>query len=161
MGNLLDSLNRIECDYSNITTILTTKLRISIRTRVNEYDAIDDIWNIIRQSLKCINAVDKVRGSVVYKEGNRITGFYYATIKFSVWVSGMVKQDFREFLNCLVCLSRNFYLKEKDLDESEFIFIENTQLKGTYGTIYETITTEKIDETFYLIAKSHQSFCLK
>lgn len=154
MSNLLDSLNRIECDYSNITTILTTKLRISIRTRVNEYDAIDDIWNIIRQSLKCINAVDKVRGSVVYKEGNRRTGFYYATIKFSVWVSGMVKQDFREFVNCLVCLSRNFHLKQNGLDESEFIYIENGQIKGTYTTIYEPFISEKIDEAFYSISKN-------
>ena len=161
MSNLLDSLNHIECDYSNITTVLSTKLRIVIKTRVNEYDPIDDIWNLIRQPLKCVNAVDKVRGSVVYKEGNRSIGYYYTTIKFTVWVSGMSKQDFREFVNCLACLSRNFHLKEKDIDESEFIFIENAQLKGTYGTIYEPITTEKIDETFYLIAKSHQSFCLK
>ena len=154
MSNLLDSLNHIECDYSNITTVLSTKLRIVIKTRVNEYDAIDDIWNIIRQSLKCINDVDRVRGSVVYKEGNRITGFYYATIKFSVWVSGMVKQDFREFLNCLVCLSRNFHLKEKDLDESEFIYIENGQIKGAYTTIYEPFAIEKIDDAFYLISKN-------
>ena len=73
----------------------------------------------------------------------------------------MSKQDFREFINCLVLSSRNFHLKQKDLDESEFIFIENAQFKGTYGTIYEPIATEKIDEAFYLITKNHQSFCLK
>ena len=154
MGNLLDDLKYTSCDYSNITTILTTKLRIVIKTRVNEYDPIDDIWNLIRQPLKCVNAVDKVRGSVVYKEGNRSIGYYYATIKFTVWVSGMSKQDFREFVNCLVCLSRNFHLKEKDLDESEFIYIENGQIKGTYTTIYEPFAIEKIDDAFYLISKN-------